>query len=47
MISTIIICAVLALIVAAIIRSLFKKHRTGQCSCGCSGNENGCCNCKK
>lgn len=35
-VTTIIICALLILMVAAIIKKLIKDHRLGKSSCGCS-----------
>ncbi len=48
--ATIIICLVLAAIVAAIIINMIKNHKNGKssCGCGCSGCPmNGSCHSKK
>ena len=42
MAGTIVVCAVLVVIVAAIVHSMFKKGHAGTCSCGCDK-----CSCSK
>lgn len=42
-----IVIAVLGVIVAAVIRSMWKNHKNGGGCNGCSGNCGGKCNCHK
>lgn len=38
----VIVLAVIGLVVALVIRSMWKNHKNGKSSCGCSGNCGGC-----
>ena len=42
MVATIVISVILAAVIAAVIRNMWKKKRIGGCGCGCSGCDGVC-----